>query len=160
MRGSAGAQAVFSPHGESGIGTMTFDRHMWIGLMVIALGWALLFSAPELLAFLPNATAWPNAHIEMAATAGCMILSGFGLTLLSALQMGFDTLKRCIESGHGRAGHAPAKGHSTTQPKTIVERGRIKDRAFVLYLDGTVEIETMLGRRIFSSLQEAQEFIA
>lgn len=42
----------------------------------------------------------------------------------------------------------------------VVERGRLKDRAYVLYLDGTVEVETMLGRRIFSSLRDAQEFIA
>jgi prepilin-type processing-associated H-X9-DG protein len=48
----------------------------------------------------------------------------------------------------------------TPQQKKIVERGWVKDRAYVLYADGSVEVETRLGRRIFSSLQDAQEFIA
>jgi hypothetical protein len=30
----------------------------------------------------------------------------------------------------------------------------------VLFVDGSVEVETMLGRRLFASLQDAQEFIA
>ncbi len=46
------------------------------------------------------------------------------------------------------------------QPRKILERGWVKDRAYVLFVDGSVEVETMLGRRIFPSLQEAQEFIA
>lgn len=45
-------------------------------------------------------------------------------------------------------------------PRKILERGWVKDRAYVLFADGSVEVETMLGRRIFPSLQEAQEFIA
>ncbi|MBO0734191.1 MAG: hypothetical protein J2P49_07740, partial [Methylocapsa sp.] len=110
---------------------MTFDRLTWLGLLAIALGWALLLAAPNIVAFVPSATAWPNAHIEMAAMAGCMILSGFGLALLSALQSGFETLKRSIEAGAGRAGRfgPAAKGRSSSQPKKIVERGRIKNRA-------------------------------
>jgi prepilin-type processing-associated H-X9-DG protein len=46
------------------------------------------------------------------------------------------------------------------QPRKILERGWVKDRAYVLFVDGSVEIETMLGRRMFPSLQEAQEFVA
>lgn len=58
---------------------------------------------------------------------------------------------------------APAKaigGRQPAPPRKILERGWVKDRAYVLFVDGSVEVETMLGRRIFSSLQEAQEFIA
>ncbi|MGA2637450.1 hypothetical protein [Methylocella sp.] len=66
-----------------------------------------------------------------------------------------------------RAAQAPAPvatkaiaRQQPAQPRKILERGWVKDRAYVLFVDGSVEVETMLGRRIFPSLQEAQEFIA
>ena len=34
-------------------------------------------------------------------------------------------------------------------PKKIVERGRLRDRAYTLFMDGSVEIETLLGLRQF-----------
>jgi len=80
---------------------MTFDRLTWMGLSAIALGWALLVAAPSLIALLPSAAAWPNAHIEMAAMAGCIILSGFGLALLAALQAGFAVLEKRIDGCMG-----------------------------------------------------------
>lgn len=45
-------------------------------------------------------------------------------------------------------------------PRKILERGWVKDRAYVLFVDGSVEIDTMLGRRVFPSLREAQDFVA
>lgn len=47
-----------------------------------------------------------------------------------------------------------------SNPRKIVERGWVKDRAYVLFADGAVEVETMLGLRRFPSLQDAQEFIS
>jgi len=44
--------------------------------------------------------------------------------------------------------------------RRIVERGWVKDRAYVLFADGAVEVETMLGLRRFPSLQDAQDFIS
>jgi hypothetical protein len=44
--------------------------------------------------------------------------------------------------------------------KKIVERGWVKDKAYVLFADGAVEVETLLGLRRFSSLQEAHDFIS
>lgn len=52
---------------------------------------------------------------------------------------------------------APAAG---AKPRgKIVERGLLKDRAYVLFGDGSIEIETLLGLRRFPSLREAAEFI-
>ncbi len=46
------------------------------------------------------------------------------------------------------------------QPRgKIVERGLLKDRAYVLFGDGSIEVETLLGLRRFPSLREASEFI-
>jgi hypothetical protein len=60
---------------------------------------------------------------------------------------------------------APVQGHKATPSAKsqsrgkIVERGLLKDRAYVLFGDGTIEIETLLGLRRFTSLREAAEFI-
>ncbi len=45
------------------------------------------------------------------------------------------------------------------KPLKIVERGRLKNSAYVLFGDGSVEVETLLGLRRFASLGEAYEFI-
>ena len=45
------------------------------------------------------------------------------------------------------------------EPDAIVERGRVGDRAYVLFGDGSVEVETLLGVRRFASIDEARDFI-
>ena len=45
------------------------------------------------------------------------------------------------------------------KPVKIVERGRLKDRGYVLFGDGSVEVETLLGLRRFASIGEAHKFI-
>lgn len=54
----------------------------------------------------------------------------------------------------------PGAPKAQTGTKKIVERGWVKDRAYVLFADGAVEVETMLGLRRFASLQEAHDFIS
>jgi prepilin-type processing-associated H-X9-DG protein len=84
------------------------------------------------------------------------------MAILGALQTGFDALNRFFESvleRTAKSGQAALAKRPET-PRKIVERGWLKDRAYVLFMDGSVEIETMLGRRLFPSLQDAQEFIA
>jgi hypothetical protein len=141
---------------------MIFDRLTWLGFMITALGWTLLLSAPHFVELFTSVTGRPNAYLNAPAIAECTILSGFGIAILGALQTGFEALNKFFQSALERTGNArsKAKGQLSPQQKKIVERGRIKNRSYVLYLDGTVEVETMLGRRIFSSLQDAQEFIA
>ncbi len=41
----------------------------------------------------------------------------------------------------------------------VVERGRLKDRPYVLFGDGSIEVETLLGQRRFASFKDAREFI-
>jgi hypothetical protein len=41
----------------------------------------------------------------------------------------------------------------------VVTRGELNGRDYVLYRDGSVLIETLLGPRRFASISEAQEFI-
>ena len=132
--------------------------------------------------------------VNVPAIAQSAILSGFGVSIIGALQTGFGALDRFFaavlaRSGQARAQTSPSSAaypaaqspapaanyraappaapaaraiarQQPAQPRKILERGWVKDRAYVLFVDGSVEVETMLGRRIFPSLQEAQEFIA
>ncbi len=141
---------------------MIFDRLTWVGLMLTALGWTLLLSAPQLIELFASLSSRPGVYSQMPTVAECTILTGLGLAILGALQTGFGALNKFFESVLEKSGKARTKGTGarSIQQKKIVERGRVKDRAYVLYMDGSVEVETMLGRRIFSSLQDAQEFLA
>jgi prepilin-type processing-associated H-X9-DG protein len=143
---------------------MIFDRLTWVGFMIVALGWALLFSTPQLVEALASLTGHSMniAYINMPTIALCTVLTGFGIAILGALQTGFGALNKFFGSVLERTAKsgAIALTNRPEQPKKIIERGWLKDRAYVLFLDGSVEIETMLGRRLFQSLQDAQEFIA
>lgn len=62
---------------------------------------------------------------------------------------------------------APALATATATPPApvsqkapeIVSRGEISGREYVLFADGTVGVETLLGRRRFRTLGDAREFI-
>jgi hypothetical protein len=65
-------------------------------------------------------------------------------------------------SSRGVASTPSHKPTPSVKPQTrgkIVERGLLKDRAYVLFGDGSIEVETLLGLRRFQSLREAAEFI-
>lgn len=126
--------------------------------MVVALGWALLLSgAPTLEIF--AAFIGHKLPFDMAAIAQATILSGFGLAILGALQTGFSALKQFFDSVLERT----ARGSGAPAPKKpvnkVVERGRLKDRPYVLFGDGSIEVETLLGLRRFASFRDAREFI-
>lgn len=143
---------------------MSFDRLTWIGFMIVAMGWALLFSASQVTDLLLSVSGRPasGGPVNIPSIALCIILSGFGIAILGALQTGFGALHKFFASVVERTSQprTNAIAHRPPQQRKIVERGWVKDRAYVLFLDGSVEIETMLGRRLFPSLEEAQEFIA
>ena len=143
---------------------MIFDRTTWVGLMIAAFGWTLALSTPQLADYWTGITsrAADANSLDLGRIAQCTILSGFGIAILGALQTGFGLLKRSLEAGLAPGSRPPAKplDQSTTRPRKIAERGWVKNRAYVLFNDGSVEVETMLGRRLFASLRDAQEFIA
>lgn len=143
---------------------MISDRLTWVGFVIVALGWALLISAPQLVELISSLTGNPISATfpNMSTIALCTVLTGFGVAIIGALQTGFGALTRFFDSVLERTAKTgePARGIRPEQKRKIVERGWLKDRAYILFLDGSVEIETMLGRRLFPSLQDAQEFIA
>ncbi|PNG27956.1 hypothetical protein [Methylocella silvestris] len=178
---------------------MVFERLTWIGFMIVAAGWALLFSSPQLgyVTARLSGQIGGSGGLNFALVAQSVILCGLGIAIIGALQTGFGALNKFFEavmarsqpkSGRGQA-QAPAPQNPASRPspslspqpplkpqpqpakavsakakpenaRKILERGWVKDRAYVQFADGSVEVETLLGRRMFPSLQEAQEFIA
>lgn len=136
---------------------MVFDRLTWIGLMVVALGWALLLSGAPSVEILIKLLGRGDLPFNMVVIAQMTIFTGFGLAVLGALQTGFGALKNFFDTVLERT--ARNGEQQTTQTSRIVERGRLRDRPFVRFGDGTVEVETLLGLRRFASLKDAHEFI-
>lgn len=56
---------------------------------------------------------------------------------------------------------APVRTPAAAKPtqRKVRERGWWKDRAYTVFHDGSVEIETLLGLRRFSCMDDAQEFV-
>jgi hypothetical protein len=136
---------------------MSFDRLTWIGFMVVAFGWALLLSgAPTLQIF--AAAIGHKLPFDMPAIAQATILSGFGLAILGALQTGFSALKHFFDTVLERTAR-PGEPVAKKPVTKVVERGRLKDRPYVLFGDGSIEVETLLGQRRFASFKDAREFI-
>lgn len=146
---------------------MAFDRLTWVGLMMVALGWALLLSGASameaMVRILGRAGAPP---FDPAVIAQATILTGFGLAILGALQTGFGALKHFFDAVLERTAPTgpkmaiePRQAPPAQRSKSIVKRGLLKERPYVLFGDGTIEVETLLGMRRFTSLREAHEFI-
>ncbi|WP_026606642.1 hypothetical protein [Methylocapsa acidiphila] len=143
---------------------MSIDKLTWLGLAIVVLAWGLLFfvADPIDLFGVASGRVLSGRVLNVAGIAQCGIVSGFGIAILGSLQLGFGSLNRFFQAVLTRTmtsvtnGEAPQIAHQ----RKIVERGWVKDRAYVLFNDGSVEVETMLGRRRFPSLQDAREFIA
>jgi hypothetical protein len=93
----------------------------------------------------------------MVVIAQMTIFTGFGMAVLGALQTGFGALKNFFDTVLKRT--ARTGEQQTVQPAKIVDRGRLRNRPFVCFGDGAVEVEILLGLRRFASLKDAHEFI-
>jgi hypothetical protein len=135
---------------------MAFDKLTWIGLMVVALGWAMLLSGAPTLEIFTKLLGRGDLPFNMGLIAQATIFTGFGLAVLGALQTGFGALKHFFDTVIERTARP---GERAPEPGRIVKRGRLKDRPYILFGDGTVEVETLLGLRRFASFKDAHEFI-
>ena len=150
---------------------MIFGALTWLGLTIAALGWI----APWLAAGAPDGAMSLGGYAASAeifrAASQNMILTGFGLAILGALQTGFGALDRFFHAillrsearaevaAEPDAVEAAADDGREIDPRKIVDRGRLRDRSYVLFADGSVEVETLLGIRRFATLEEAAGFV-
>ena len=156
-------------HGEAGMTRPEFDaleigRLTWIGLMLSAIGWAMLLGEAALVdilaAKIPRAVP-PTFHADLLDIAKCIIVSGLGLAIVGALQTGFGALNRFFEAVLMRSNSRTAGSQHTT-PMASPSGGPIPSagkRPYRLLPDGSVEVEMILGTRRFETMAEAREFI-
>ena len=135
------------------------------GFLLVLVGWALLLFGGELSLLIASAIGHP-VPIELdpgrVDVAQSLIFSGFGFAILGALRAGVATLQQFFEAVLQRVAAAkaqPAPPPPQVDPDAIVERGWIKDRPYVRYADGSVEVETLLGMRRFGTFTDAQDFV-
>jgi len=131
-----------------------------LGLLAGALGWGLMLA----LAVSRLALAAPRDDgllISGLAIALACLLTGATLLVLHALRAGFGALDAFFAAALARSTQRPAKPPPPEpQPDAgAPRRGFIGDRPYVVRRDGAVEVETLFGPRLFSSLADAEDFI-
>ena len=105
---------------------------------------------------------------DIATLAQTLVLTGLGLALLGGLREGFGALNRFFDaviqrSAASRPSPMPVVADDIVivppagerAPSTVPHR----DRNYVILSDGSVEVDTLLGTRIFATMEEARDFI-
>ncbi len=142
--------------GPADFDALALGRLTWIGLVVAALGWALMIGEATMADVVIRGPRAPTLHGDLVVVAQCLIVSGFGLAIIGALQSGFGTLNRFFEAvlsrSTQRASGAPAS--VPVAPAPARER-----RPYRTLADGSVEVETIVGTRRFATMREAADFI-
>ncbi|MDH7798672.1 MULTISPECIES: hypothetical protein [unclassified Beijerinckia] len=146
-------------------------RRAWLGVtgtVLISAGWAILLVAMVDLrpsaGLLQTGLAWLNGY-NLGTLGQSLILTGFGCIIVGTLREGFGALQRFFDAILIRTAKQPAAPQAAEAsaaeeaPDMIVDRGWIKDRAYVVYADGSTEIETRIGMRRFKSHQDARAFV-
>ena len=106
---------------------------------------------------------------DIVTLAQCLLFTGFGLAVLGALKDGFGALNRFFDAVLQRSsGARPTPMPTAPEPDPVVTvpngsdrspQAPHRDRNYVILPDGSVEVETLLGTRIFATLDEARDFI-
>jgi hypothetical protein len=163
-----------------------------IGLLIAAAGWVVLLVGERLGAHLASAAPTIGVpwlpEVDRSGLANALLLTGFGLAILGALQQGFGALNRFFDAVLGNLAAPSAKPDRATvefeaamaQPAPVPARRpepaavrtpeplRKPPRPPVrppgvakqtVRDDGTAEVETLLGVRRFNSEKEAREFL-
>ena len=150
---------------------MPFPRLTWAGLLVATLGWGLLLSYPLLASY--SGTVAGGAEMRDPARFILIfgenaVVTGLAVALLGAMEKAISLLGRQSSTPSSPKPAAPPRQSPTTQSpqlmgprqtSEIVTKGAMSGRDYVLFRDGSVVVETLLGPRRFLSLTEAQEFI-
>jgi hypothetical protein len=160
---------------------MPFPKLTWVGLLIATLGWGFILSYPLIAPFMSGGgqmmgSSEPARFIPILGENA--IMTGLAVALLGALEKALRLLgKIAANSGQQRqpqrssapltapagpiASPPPAAPILMSQraPHEVVTRGALNGREYVLFRDGSVVVETLLGARRFGSITEAQEFI-
>jgi hypothetical protein len=109
---------------------------------------------------------WGHGLIALGLAQSALIV-GATLKLHSDLKQSKSVMARIARKRAGPQSSAvtdankamPAQSYRQPDCLSVESNGQLDGRQYVKFLDGTVEIATMLGRRRFSSLDMAKEFV-
>ncbi len=138
---------------------LAIGRLTAIGLILAGIGWALLLGEATVADVLPAGHASarpPTFHADLCVIAECVIASGFALAIVGALQTGFGALNRFFEAVLMRSAQRQAPVVMRDEP---VVDAPMPERPYRKMPDGSVEVDTILGTRRFTSVAEARAFI-
>ena len=164
---------------------MPFPRLTWAGLLIATLGWGFLLSypllGPTVLSSSGGAEIRDPARFILIFGENAVV-TGLAIALLGAFERALRLLGRIAgNAGQVRAQSKPgttamaaastcaapvatmsAQSHMLMPQRSstdVVTRGALNGRDYILFRDGSVVVETLLGARRFPSITEAQEFI-
>jgi hypothetical protein len=162
---------------------MSFPRLTWAGLLIATFGWGLLLSHPLISSHGINEVGEMRDPTRFILVFGeNAVITGFALAVLGTLERAIVLLSRlagvatntAVSTNAARSNVRNASTHgaltptqSLQQPQLmshrsaheVITRGALNGRDYVLFRDGSVLVETLLGPRRFPSIIEAQEFI-
>ncbi len=151
------------------------NRFVAFGLAMVVLGWVVLvvdFLLGDAMLQAGRLVAVLSLKGDIATLAQLLVLTGLGLAILGGLRDGFGALNRFFDTVLQRsAGTRPPPmpdayeeemdvvpvPHVHDRPAT--ERHPVTARNYTILPDGSVEVDTLLGTRIFASMEEARDFI-
>ena len=107
------------------------------------------------------------SHGLMALSIGQIgILGGISFKMYRLLQRNRSSVAKAQTGARRRLAHAPARSPvmvpspvAVIGTPTDLPRAFIAGREYVTYPDGSVELDTLLGRRLFTSIDAAREFV-
>ncbi len=153
---------------------MALDGFTRFGLALAVIGWILLIADAVSPLALPGGGLALSAFArsDIFTVAQTVIASGFALAILGTLRSGFGALHRFFEAVLHRAS-APRPTPMPTTPEPMVEPvvevphpaprsaepRSLQGKNYTVLPNGAVEVETLLGKRIFASLEEARDYI-
>lgn len=155
------------------------NRLVGLGLALVVLGWLALVADLAL----ADAQLQPGGLVAMlalkndvATLAEMLVVTGLGLAILGGLREGFGALNRFFDAVLQRSTATrpapvpdvpPVALDEEVQPprRAAAERAAppaaapAPGRNYQILPDGSVEVETLLGTRVFASMEEARDFI-
>lgn len=158
--GTPFGNASMDDYGNYGV-PRSVRRRERLAELSIFVGLCLMFAVLFVATSISDARqAWSDGLLTLLI-AQSAILTGTALKFYWTLEGNRKSLLRFVRStGHLQTGtkvdDLPQTSARTSVPENI---GELAGRQYIAFPDGSVEIDTLLGRRRFSSIDAAREFV-
>lgn len=138
------------------------------GIVIAGMGWFIVLAAGTFVFSIetPAQDGAAAQAILLGRLAEALIVTGFGFAILDALDRNRRLTSRAMSvlqrqpDAADRPERPLATGAQETQSVTAIGSGALSGREYTVFDDGSIEIETILGRRRFASILDAREFVA